>query len=121
MNKKVSSVEDYINQFEGGVKEKLLKIRRIIKKCAPDAEENISYGMPGYKTFSKPLIYFGGFKNHISIFPAGKVSMFENLLKDYKYAKGTIQFQSDEELPLDLIEKITKERVKQNEEMYRKY
>lgn len=113
--KKATSVEGYIADFPKDIQLKLMEIRALIKKTAPKAKEGISYGMPGYK-LNGPLVYFGGFKQHIGFFPTGEgVAEFAEELKDYKTSKGTIQFPYDKPLPKTLITRIVKHRIKVNE------
>lgn len=114
--KAVQSVEEYLNLFPEDQRKELEKIRKAVKDAAPKAEELISYGMPGYK-LNGVLVYFGGFKNHCSFFPAGNsvIQKFKNELKHYKTSKGTIQFPLNEPIPISLIKKIVRERAKENE------
>lgn len=112
--KKATSVDGYIADFPQDVQVKLMEIRALIKKTAPKAEESISYGMPGYK-LNGPLVYFGGFKNHIGFFPTGEgVAAFQDELTGYKTSKGTIQLPLDKPLPKTLITKIVKHRMQVN-------
>jgi len=114
--KTVSTVEEYISLFPEAQRNALEKIRKAIKNAAPKAEEVISYGMPGYK-LNGVLVYFGGFKNHCSFFPAGNsvIKKFSRELKNYKTSKGTIQLPLDQPIPVTLIKKMVKERMKENE------
>lgn len=114
--KAVATVEEYLKQFPPEQRAELEKIRKAIKDAAPKAEESISYGMPGYK-LNGVLVYFGGFKNHCSFFPAGNsaIQQFSEELKAYKTSKGTIQLPLDKPIPVALIKKIVKARVKENE------
>lgn len=114
--KAVKTVEEYLSLFPEHQQKELEKIRKSIKDAAPKAEELISYGMPGYK-LNGVLVYFGGFKNHCSFFPAGNsaIQKFSNELKGYKTSKGTIQFPLNEPIPISLIKKIVRERVRENE------
>lgn len=112
---KFNSVDEYIAHSSDQARPKLTQIRQLILTGAPDAEEKISWGMPGYKYLGNPLIYFGGFKNHISLFPAGDVEMFKSDLEGYTVTKGTIQFQFDKPLPAELIQGIVNERISQIE------
>lgn len=91
-------------------------MRKTIKAAAPKAEEAINYGMPGYKYLGKPLVYFGGFENHIGFYatPTGH-DAFKKELSVYKQGKGSVQFPLSEKLPLDLIKRIVQFRVKENE------
>ena len=114
--KKYKDVESYIKDCTKEAQTHMRKLRASIKKAAPKAEEKISYGMVGYKLNGKPLVYFGGFKKHISLFPAGGSARntFKKELAQYKGGKGTIQFPIDKPLPLGLITKVVKLRVKEN-------
>lgn len=114
--KTFNSVDEYINSYPKDVQDKLSSLRKTIKHAAPKAGEIISYGMPAY-TLNGILVYFGGFKDHLSLFPTGSgVEAFKKELADYKTSKGTIQFSLDQKLPLPLITKIVKFRVKENTE-----
>ena len=88
------------------------QIRTTIQKEAPAAAESISYTMPTYKLNGKPLVYFAGYKNHIGFYatPTGHKE-FEKDLAQYKQGKGSVQFPIDQPMPLDLIARITKFRV----------
>lgn len=110
------NVDAYINQFPKGVQAALQQLRKTIKAAAPKAEEVISYKMPGYK-LNGMLVYFAGYKNHIGFYaaPTGHET-FKKELAVYKSGKGSVQFPLDKPLPLSLITKIVKFRVKQNEE-----
>jgi uncharacterized protein YdhG (YjbR/CyaY superfamily) len=105
----------YISKFPGDVREIMEKIRAIIKDKAPDAIENIAYGMPGYKTHGRPLVYFAGYKNHVGFYAtlAGHIEFAEELSK-FKQGKGSVQFQINEPVPYDLIARIVEFRVKEN-------
>ncbi|MGE0567886.1 MAG: iron chaperone [Bacteroidia bacterium] len=110
-----NEIDNYINTFPAPTQLILKKIRALIKKNAPKAEELISYGIPGYKTNNKPLIYFAGYKNHIGIYatPSGHAAFKKELAK-FKQGKGSVQFPLNQEIPYDLIEKIIKFNVKEN-------
>jgi uncharacterized protein YdhG (YjbR/CyaY superfamily) len=114
--KVVSTVEEYLSLFSKEQRGALEKIRKVIKAAAPKAEEVISYGMPGYKQ-NGILVYFGGFKNHCSFFPASYtvIKQFAEQLKDYKTSKGTIQLPLDKAIPSTLVKKMVVARIKENE------
>jgi uncharacterized protein YdhG (YjbR/CyaY superfamily) len=117
----VKNVDEYIASFDRDVQEKLQQLRSSIKKAAPAAEEMISYMMPAYKYLGGPLVYFAGYKNHIGFYatPTGHKA-FEKELSIYKQGKGSVQFPVDKPLPLSLISRIVKYRVKQNIEKAKK-
>lgn len=106
-----TTVNDYIKSFPKEIQILLEKLRAIILENAPDAVESISYGMPAYKTFGKPLVYFAAYKNHIGFYatPTGH-SEFANELSKYKQGKGSVQFPLDA-VPFELVEKMVQFRV----------
>ena len=110
------TVDQYIAAFPTDVKKRMQQLRKTIKAAAPKADEMISYQMPGYKYFGM-LVYFAAYKNHIGFYPgAGGVLEFYKKLSLFKSAKGSVQFPHDRPIPYDVISKIVKFRVKQNEE-----
>jgi uncharacterized protein YdhG (YjbR/CyaY superfamily) len=107
-------VDSYIAAYPAKVQKMMKQIRSVIKKSAPEAEESISYMMPAYKLHG-PLVYFGGYEKHIGFYPTGSgVAAFQKEIAAYKHSKGAVQFPLDQALPLELIEKIVKFRVKEN-------
>lgn len=118
--KTLSEVDAYILQFPPEVQSKLQEFRRAIKQAAPKAEEVISYGILTFK-YNGNLVHVGGFKHHIGFFPTpSAITEFSTELEKFKLSKGTVQFPFTEPLPLGLIKKIVKFRVKQNEENKKK-
>jgi uncharacterized protein YdhG (YjbR/CyaY superfamily) len=120
MKSKVENVDDYIKAFPNKVQKILEQVRATIKEKAPEAVESISYGMPGYKTHGKPLVYFAGYKKHIGFYatPTGHREFAEELSK-YKQGKGSVQFPLDKPIPFDLITRIVEFRVKENSSKYK--
>lgn len=109
-------VDEYIDSFPKDLQKILQQIRKTIKDAAPEAEESMSYGMPGYKLNGKPLVYFAAFKSHIGFYPTPSgVTEFAKALSDYKTSKGTAQFPLDQPMPLALIKKIVDFRMKENQ------
>ena len=109
------SVEKYIEQFPEEIQVRLHKIYEVIQKNAPDAVDDISYGIPTFKQNGN-LVHFGGFKKHIGFFPTAKgIETFKTALKKFPTSKGTVQFLHENPLPLALIAKIVKYRVKEVE------
>lgn len=108
------NIDDYIAGFPQNVQKILEKIRSTIRKAAPDAEETINYGIPTF-TLNGNLVHFAGFKNHIGFYPTPSgIENFKEELSVYEGAKGSVQFPLDQPMPLSLIGKIVKFRVKEN-------
>jgi len=111
---KPRTIDEYIAGFPPSVQEILEKFRKTIRKAAPNAEETISYQMPAF-TLEGSLVYFAAFKNHIGLYPRPTaIKKFKRELSPYEGAKGTVRFPLDKPIPLALITKIVKFRVKEN-------
>ena len=108
------NIDAYIAACPPDVRAKLQELRATIKKVAPDAEEAISYQMPTFK-LNGNLVHFAAFKNHIGFYPVPSgIEAFKKELSVYKQGKGSVQFPLDKPLPLKLITRIVKFRVKEN-------
>lgn len=107
-----SSVDEYISTFPEETQKRLEELRRTIKAAAPEAGEKISYGIPTFTLNNTYLIYFAGWKNHISIYPIPTGSeAFNKQVSKHVEGKGTLKFPLDKPLPLKLITKIVKLKV----------
>jgi uncharacterized protein YdhG (YjbR/CyaY superfamily) len=106
-------IDEYIAAQTPEVQTLLEQMRKTVKKAAPEAEEVISYNMPAFK-HHKILVYFAAYKNHIGFYatPTGH-SEFAAELSVYKQGKGSVQFPMSQPLPIELITKIVKFRVKE--------
>ena len=118
MSRKIAKdMDDYIRSFPKESQALLQEIRNTIKKAVPGAEERISYGIPAFNLNDRYLIYFAGFKNHVSVYPAPREhENFKEKLAMYKGGKGTVQFPLDKPLPIGLITQIVKFKMKENKE-----
>ena len=111
---KIDNIEKYISNFPKDVQILLESIRETIQKSAPNAEETIKYGIPTF-VLNGNLVHFGGYKNHIGFYPTPSgIEAFKKELSMYKNAKGSVRFPIDKPLPLHLISKIVKFRIKEN-------
>lgn len=107
MKNEITSIDHYFSAFEGIQLEKLMQIRTLLKVILPNAKECISYGIPTFKQ-EKNIVHFAAFNNHIGFYPGAKaVEIFKDELTNFKTSKGTIQFNLHDDLPTELIKKIT--------------
>lgn len=107
-------ITSYILQFPPDVQAKLNALREAILAEAPDAAEKIAYGIPTFYLKGN-LVHFAAYKSHIGFYPASSgVEAFRAELTHYKLSRGTIQFPLDEPLPMDLIRRITRFRIREN-------
>lgn len=111
MDKKV---KQYIDKQESPRKEILIRIRKLIQKLAPQAEEAMSYGAPSFR-LKGGLVMYAAFREHIGFYPEPAViKAFKKELSGYATAKGTIRFPLTKTIPYGLIGKIIKYKIKNN-------
>ena len=111
-----SEIDAYIATFPEEVQAILESVRAAVLRAAPEAEEVFSYRMPAFKQ-GNILVYFAAWKNHIGLYPP--VTGDEALMKAvarYAGPKGNLQFPIDKPMPLALIQRIVKHRLKQIEQ-----
>ncbi|MGA2298789.1 MAG: DUF1801 domain-containing protein [FCB group bacterium] len=113
-NTKFKTIDEYIAAYPENVQKLLEQLRSIIKKTAPEAEEIISYNMPAFK-LKGIIVYFAAHKEHIGFYalPTGNEA-FKKELSQYKTGKGSVQFPFEKGIPVALVKKIVKFRVKEN-------
>jgi uncharacterized protein YdhG (YjbR/CyaY superfamily) len=109
------SVDEYIASQPVAARGILERVRSAIRKALPGAEEVISYKMPTYKLHGARVLFFGGWKQHYSLYPATDhvIAAFKDDLALYEVSKSTIQFPLSEPVPVKLIERIAKFRAKE--------
>ena len=109
------SVDEYIATQPETVQPILERVRGTIRKAVPRAEEVISYQIPAYKMNGGAVLYFAGWKQHYSLYPASDrlVKAFKGDLARYTVSKGTIRFPLDQPVPAKLIADIAKFRAKE--------
>jgi uncharacterized protein YdhG (YjbR/CyaY superfamily) len=106
------TIDEYIDGFPREVREILERVRSTIRDAAPGAEETISYQIPTFTLNGTYLIYFAGFKKHVSVYPApvGNADFAEEM-RMYGSGKGTAKFPLDKPIPFDLITRMVKLRI----------
>ena len=99
----------------------LQRVRSTIRKALPGAQETISYQIPAYKLHAGCVLYFAGWQQHYSLYPASArlVAAFEAELAPYELSKGTIRFPLSRPVPVKLIARIAKFRAKETAESAR--
>jgi uncharacterized protein YdhG (YjbR/CyaY superfamily) len=109
------SVDEYIASHPEDVQPILRRLRSSIRKAVPNAQELIRYKIPTYKLHASPVLYFAGWKQHYSLYPASRrmVEALKGELAPYKVSKGTIRFPLSQPVPVKLIERIAKFRARE--------
>ncbi|HEY6121114.1 MAG TPA: DUF1801 domain-containing protein [Pyrinomonadaceae bacterium] len=107
------NVDQYIARVPDAVRKRFTALRAAIRSAVPKgATEVISYRIPAFKQ-DRILVWFAAFSKHCSLFPTAEViEKFKTELKDLSTSKGTIHFPNDKPLPIALIKKMVKARIK---------
>ena len=112
------SVEEYLSSLSGQQRETLEQMRRTVKAAAPEAAETIAYDMPALRSHGRQfLVSYAAYMRHYSLFPASGavIEALGDELTPYLAGKGTIRFPAGEPIPLDLVTRIVKVRLAENE------
>jgi uncharacterized protein YdhG (YjbR/CyaY superfamily) len=119
---KTQTVEKYIKSFPEEVQDILNKIKKLGEEIITDSEQVISYGIPTFKLNGKQVVYFAGYKNHISMYPIPTEGSeeFKKAIEPHITGKGTAQFQLKDPIPYDLIEEFIKNSLKSFNERQKK-
>jgi uncharacterized protein YdhG (YjbR/CyaY superfamily) len=106
----VNSVNAYIRKQPAEARAALQRVRETLRKAIPAAEETISYQVPTLKLHGSYVVYFAGWKEHFSLYPASDRMMaaFGDELVPYRVSKGTLRFPLTEPVPVKLIGRIAK-------------
>jgi uncharacterized protein YdhG (YjbR/CyaY superfamily) len=106
----VGGVDEYIAKQPDDVQPVLQRVRRIIRKALPGAEETISYQIPTYKRDGQYVVYFAAFKQHWSLYPVTSVvrAQLKRELAAYEEGKGTVRFPLSEPVPGRLVDRIVR-------------
>ena len=111
-----ATVDEYIASFPAEVQAVLEAIRAAIRAVVPGTEERISYGIPTFALDGRYVVYFSGWKRHVSVYPIPDTSMdaaFGRELKPYMAGKGTLKFALDQPLPIELIQRVANRLLEQ--------
>jgi uncharacterized protein YdhG (YjbR/CyaY superfamily) len=111
----VAEIDQYLDQLEGPKRSTLERLRRDILAVLPEAEQCLSYGVPGFKVAGKTIAGFAAFKNHLSYLPHSG-SVFPELAEElavYEKSTGALRFPIDQPLPTGLVEKLIAVRMGQ--------
>jgi uncharacterized protein YdhG (YjbR/CyaY superfamily) len=110
---KPKSVEAYLSALRGEERAAIERLHDAIARAAPEAEEAIVYGMPGFKMHGKSFVGYMAFKDHYSFFPMSPsaIDAHRTELGAHVTGKGTISFDYGERLPVTLVKKVVRTRV----------
>jgi uncharacterized protein YdhG (YjbR/CyaY superfamily) len=105
-------MDDYLGGLPAAERTALERVRAVVRRVAPDAEEGASYGMPAFIYAGRPLLGFRAAKQHLSIFPfsPAAIEAVRDRLDGFDLSKGTIRFRPDRPLPDDVLADLIRAR-----------
>jgi uncharacterized protein YdhG (YjbR/CyaY superfamily) len=112
---RMSEMDDYINGLPPAQKAALARVRTVVEDVAPEAEEDVSYGMPAFLYAGRPLLGFRAAKRHLSIFPfsPAAIEAIKDRLGGFDLSKGTIRFSPDSPVPKDVLADLVRARKRE--------
>ncbi len=115
MGRRAKDVDSYIEGAPREVRKSLREVRAAILEAAPDAKESISYSMP-YYAYKGRLAWFGLHAGHIGLYLRPPVvAEHREELADYTTTKSAVHLPLDREIPVHLVRKLVKARMRLNE------
>jgi uncharacterized protein YdhG (YjbR/CyaY superfamily) len=115
----MSSFDEYLATIPEPQRAEFERIRRLVRRTVPDAEEATSYGMPAFKYRKRPLLGFKASKNHLSVFPFSPdaVEAARESLAGFDLSKGTVRFTPDKPIPEGALEQLLHHRLREIEDV----
>lgn len=106
-------IDSYLSALPADDRNLLQRLRALVARVVPDAEETISYGMPAFKLDGRFLVSFAGWKAHCSIYPLTDtfLAAHPDELKGYRRTKGSLHFTPEVPVPDELMEDLIRARV----------
>jgi len=110
----VKAVDAYIAKQRTDLQAVLKRVRHIIRKTLPGAEETLSYQIPAYRLHGEYVVYFAGWSQHWSLYPVTERTQAAvgSGLAPYKVSKGTVRFPLAEPVPESLVVRIVRALAK---------
>jgi len=112
------AVDAYLAGLPDDRRPSMEALRDAVIAGAPDATETIAYGMPAVRSHGGQfLVSYDAFKRHYSLFPAseGVVNELGDEIRPYLAGRGTIRFPANAPIPVDLVTRVVKIRLAENE------
>ena len=116
-----TTVDEFFAALPEPKREAMETLRRTIRAAAPDAEEVITYKMPGFKRNGRFLVSYDAFKTHYGLFPASDevIRGLGDEIAPYVAGKSTIRFPASRPIPADLVTKIIRIRLAESDAVAR--
>ena len=106
-----AEIRKYSAKLPAATRRRLKELADTIRKAAPGAVDSFSYKIPAFRLNGKILVWYAGWKDHVSIYPLNAEDREFAAEKGFRTGRGTVQFPLDDPLPVSLIKRLVKSRV----------
>ena len=105
-------MEEYLDGLPPPQRVALERVRAVVTKVVPEAEEGVSYGVPAFIYEGRPLLGFRAAKNHLSVFPfsPAAIASVKDRLEGFEFSKGTIRFTPENPVPEKVLAEVVRAR-----------
>lgn len=110
-SKKPKTFDEYLAALSPDKRVALEKLRQILRRALPSAEECVCYGVAAFRLNGKFLVGLGAGADHCSFYPGHALDDCREELKGYETSKGTVRFAPSKPLPASLVRKLVKARM----------
>ena len=109
----MSSFDEYLATVPEAQRTELERIRRLVRRTVPEAEEGTSYGMPAFIYRTRPLLGFRASKNHLAVYPFSPeaIDAARAALAGLDLSKGTVRFTPEQPIPDSALEQLVRHRL----------
>ncbi|HET9426363.1 MAG TPA: DUF1801 domain-containing protein [Gemmatimonadaceae bacterium] len=108
-----AQIREYHASLPAATRRVLKALQSEVRAAAPAANPAFSYRMPAFAMDGRIVVWFAGWKEHVSLYPVTRAMQRAagDALARYRHAKGTLRFPVDMPLPRALIRRLIKARV----------
>lgn len=112
-----ATTDSYLSAFPGPQADLLQEMRRRLRLLLPQAEEVISYGIPGLKMGKSVIAGYAAWKQFGSLYPhsGGILPLFSDEIASLGLSrtKSALHFTTEQPIPDDLLRRIVAARLKE--------